>query len=321
MGKQVLVFLLLLLLLTLQTVTRAQQPYAAVIEVLYPGVEIKRASTDEWLTLSAGAQAPLGSGDRLRTNTDGRALISFSTAAQTLLLPKSEYAVVRFEQNSDNSYDLEARLLQGRSIQRLLSVEALADYQLNTEHLSVVQPTDLFAAQAELGLASAVIVGEGSVRLTAPDADITLAAGEGVQANPLPGEVIRLAVPYRFSFLSVTANVCLGVVQATLPNMESVFVRVGPGEDYRGLGQISNSEKIAILGMIENGRRYLTPYLSGFGWVIANGIITQNCTDLPVLPGAVETVNSVRNAQPLELEFLQPFFGSPEEDTWFYIYD
>jgi hypothetical protein len=321
MRLRILKVLLLVCLIGVHNSARAQQPNAAVIEILYPGVELKRADTGDWLKLVVNSQSPLGAGDSLRTNDDGRALISFSTAAQTLLLPKSEYTILNFEQNSDNTYDIEARLLQGRSIQRLLSADTVATYQLQTEHITVSQPAALFALQVEPGLASAVIVGSGSALIATPDAEISLATGEGLQAAPTPGEVITLAAPYRFSFLSVTAEVCLGVVQATLPNTDSVVVRAGPGENYPRLGKIPNGAQIAILGMIENGKRYRIPFLSGFGWVITNGVIPQNCDDLPILPGTAETVNSIRNAQPLELAFLQPFFGSPEEDTWYYIYD
>lgn len=303
-----------------QQLTHAQQPYAAVMEVLSAGVEIQRVGTDQWLKLSAGAQAPLGTGDSLRTTSDGRALISFADAAQTLVLPSSEVVVTRFEEDTANSLIIDTHLTTGRSIQRQLASSLTTVLQLTTAQFTVTQPGALFAAQAD-ATSSAVIVGEGSAVITGTDAEVTLQAGEGLTAAPALGEVIKLSAPYRFSFLTVTSEVCMGTALATLQDMESVFVRVGPAEDYRGLGQIPNGTKVAILGMTENGQRYRTPYLSGFGWVIANGIILNNCKDLPVLPNTAESVNSIRNAQPIELEFLQPFFGTPEEDTWYYIND
>ncbi|MEZ4670018.1 MAG: hypothetical protein R3E39_19105 [Anaerolineae bacterium] len=313
--------LLFLLLFSLQFGIVAQQPYAAVLEVIYPGVEIQLFGTSNWLPLAAGAQAPLTTGDKLRTDQDGRALIQYADAAQTLVLPRTEFEVSRFEQKDDTGLIIDTHLSTGRSIQRLLPTGTTAIFELNTLLMTITHPTAIFAAQADDDGSNAVIVAEGSALVTGTESEVTLRSGEGLTAAPTLGEVIHLKTPYRFSYLSVTADVCMGDVQATLPNTDSVFVRVGPGEDFRGLGQIPNGEKIAILGKTEAGKRYLTPFLSGFGWVIDNGIILQNCRDLPTLPAVAQTVTSVRNVQPRELEFLQPFFGSPEEDKWFYIYD
>ncbi|MEM6283180.1 MAG: hypothetical protein AAF787_13375, partial [Chloroflexota bacterium] len=68
------------------------QEVAALLTVTHPGVEVRRVNTEAWIALSQGAVTIFGTGDSVRTDETGRALIS--TDENTLLiLPTSEFAL------------------------------------------------------------------------------------------------------------------------------------------------------------------------------------------------------------------------------------
>ena len=132
------------------------------------------------------------------------------------------------------------------------------------------------------------------------------------------GEVTAITAPQGFSFLSVNSTTCRGIANATLPGENSVAVRIGPGEDYLNLGNIPNGTKVPIIGAADSGSRYLTPFLSSYGWLIANGINIQSCDTIPIVPAEAQIINGVINAQPFEMDLLTPFFGTPSQNAQFY---
>ena len=298
----------------------ARQPLAAVVQITYDGVQLQRANTADWLSLPVGAQAPFGAGDTLRSDKSGRALITFSGAAVSLLLPGTEYRLVALDQTDDQKLNIELTLSKGRSIQQILDTSALGDYKLHLEYMTVEQPTALFATQARTDTGSDVIVADGTLKVTQNAASLDLPAGTGLRAKDSFGEITPISAPQGFSFLSVTSKTCRAVVNSTIPGEISVSTRLGPGEDYLNLGNIPNGTIIAIVGQTENGTRYLTPFLSNYGWLIANGIITQSCDTIPVVPAVAQPVNGVINPADFELTLLIPFFGTRAQNVEFYLY-
>ncbi len=303
-----------------QTPVDAQQPVAAVVQIIYEGVQLQRANTQDWLPLPVDAQAPFGIGDVLRTDKTGRAFITFADASQTLLLPGTEYQLEGFDQTDKQQVNIALRLLKGRSIQLITDVTKIESYQLHLEHMTLTEPTKLFATQVQADNNSDVIVAQGSLTVSKAEAKLDLQAGSGLRAIDTLGEIISLTPPQGFSFLSVTSKTCRGIANATLPGEESVAVRIGPGEDYLNLGNIPNGTQVAIVGKADTGKRYLTPFLSNYGWVIANGINVESCDTIPIVPAEAQPINGVTNPQPFEMDFLTPFFGMPVQNVQFYIY-
>ncbi len=301
-----------------QALLSAQQPVAAVVQITFAGVQLQRANTLDWLPLPVDAQAPFGIGDVLRTNKTGRALITFADASQTLLLPGSEYQLEGFDQNAKQQVSITLRLLKGRSVQLITDATKLANYQLHLQHMTLQQPTALFATQV-LDSSSDVIVAQGSLTASKDEIMIDLQAGSGLRAMDTLGEVIAITAPQGFSFLSVTSITCRGIANATLPGENSVTVRIGPGEDYLNLGNIPNGTQVAIVGKTDSGKRYLTPFLSSYGWLIANGINVESCDTIPIVPAEAQPINGVTNPLPIEMNFLTPFFGMPAQNVQFYI--
>jgi len=310
----------MLALIFTQAATNAQQPVAAVVQITHEGVQLQRANTLDWLSLRAGAQAPFGIGDTLRTNKTGRALITFDGAAETLLLPGSDYRLEVFDQTSKQEVNISLGLLNGRSIQHITDVSAFASYKLHLQHMTLQQPTMLFATQVQSDKASDVIVAQGNLTVSKDNASVDLRAGSGLRAVDALGEVIPMVAPQGFSFLSVTSATCLGIANATIPGETSVAVRIGPGENYLNLGNIPNGTNVAVVGKADGVSRYLTPFLSSYGWLIANGINVESCDNIPIVPAETQIINGVINPEPFEMDLLTPFFGTPSQNVQFYSY-
>ncbi len=304
----------------MQAFAQTQQPLAAVVEITYAGVELKRANTYNWLPLPFGAQAPFGEGDTLRTNKTGRAIITFDTAAQTLVLPLSEYQLQTFEE-TDQYFNLKLQLLSGRSVQQIINPALLHTYQLELEHMTLEMPTELFATQVQPAVASDVIVAQGNITLNKGQESIILEAGSGLRAAESLGEIVQITPPKGFPFLSVTRDTCQGFVKSTIPGETSVSVRLGPGEGYLNLGNIPNDTLVPIIGKADGGERLLTPYLSTYGWLIPSGIMLQSCDSLPLVPAEQQIIYGVVNPASFEMELLVPFFGTPTENSRFYSYE
>lgn len=311
---------LLVFALTAQTFAQTRQEMAAVVEVTFGDVEVNRSSATNWLPLAVGAQAPFGIGDTIRTGQTGRALLTFAGAAQTLLLPESEYQLQRFEA-ADSQLRLSLRLIEGRSIQQITDAPLLDDYQLILPHMTLTQPVGLFATQVQTGTYSDVIVAQGTLQVEKDGQTLQLDAGTGIRAAESLGEVITITPPQGFSFLAVTSNTCRALVNATIPGETSVSVRLGPGEDYYNLGNIPNGSEVAILGKADVGGRLLTPFLSTFGWLIPNGVVLKSCDELPLIPAEAQIIYGVINPASFEMDLLVPFFGTPTQNSRFYSYE
>jgi len=306
--------------LLVQVPLMAQEPLAAVLEITYAGVELKRANTDEWLPLPVGAQAPFGIGDSLRTGKTGRVLLSFDDAAQTLVMPLSEFQLQTFVKAADKM-DLKAKLVSGRSIQQISDPSRFESYLVEMQHMTLQAPTALFATQVFADVSSDVIVAQGAVTAVKGDEQIELNAGSGIRAGETFGEVVNLTPPQGFPFLAVGSDTCRALIQSTIPGETSVSVRIGPGEGYLNLGNILNGTIIPILGVADEGGRYLTPYLSTYGWLIPSGVTLQSCNNLPLIPAEAQIIYGVINPASFEMDLLVPFFGTPTENSRFYSYE
>jgi uncharacterized protein YraI len=95
-------------------------------------------------------------------------------------------------------------------------------------------------------------------------------------------------------------------------------VRVGPGFNSGVIGNLPTDAVTRIMGISESGNWYRIQALTGFGWV-RSSLVTTDCDTTPILPNnTVERNLEVRRVRPLELEFLIPFYGLPEDNLWFY---
>jgi hypothetical protein len=306
--------LMLILLLFSAAGVRAQDEYAAVMHVVYAGVEMRRVNTERWITLTPGSEMPLGTGDVVRTDQYGRVYLSFLDGAETLILPDTTYEIDTFGRIDDETVAMQVRL-QGRSVHFIPLTTGLDTFVLETDRGTVTAPAEHFAVQFEDDTLS-VISAQGEATVTYDGGSITVMAGMGVLIGETLRGPIALPMPANFAMLVGELDGCSGIVQAV--GSDTVTVRVGPGTGY-GIGSgVRNGSEIPLLAIADTGERYRIAFPGGFGWVLASAVRTD-CRDLPVLPfDTLEQLRVLLYPEPYELRLLEPFYSTPKENPLFY---
>jgi len=308
----VLILLIFSTVLPVQASITSQDELAAVLRVIYPGVELRRMGTEAWIRLRQGAEMPIGAHDMLRTDERGRALIWFADGVEMLLLPLTEQEITRFEPDGA-SFSLISALATGRVI--VTNTGAAQMFKVETDRLLIMPDAAHVAISVEDG-AVRVVVASGSVVAGYGDAEIELAAHDGLRMTDEPEIAHDLPTPASFAHLDSALDSCPGTALATI--RDSVNVRQGPGDGYAIIGEYVNGAPVEIVATTARSDRYRVRYRSSFGWMVSNGVIS-NCRDLPVLPyDTVEIVYGVIEPTLDDFRLLEPFFGGFLDDQIFY---
>jgi hypothetical protein len=307
--------LLSLILVALLTVgeAAAQDDVAISARVVYPGVTMQLVGTQDALPLREGAVFPLRAGDTLRTDRQGRVLLTFGDALEILLLPISTLEITT-SQTGESGYQLSARLA-GQSIQRFadaptqpLSLELVAGEV-------VINATDgWFGSWSFVENSSIVTVAVGEVEIASNGETMTLAAGDGARADLTTLEVTTFPSPLSAARLIGFTEGCEGTVRTPL---DALNIRAGTSLGYAIIGYVNDGQPITLLGRTEDGNWYRVQRYSGFGWMLASAIDTD-CTP-PRYPNQYGEDNvEFFGIESIELELLAPFFGTPETNLWFF---
>jgi uncharacterized protein YraI len=311
-------------------------PLAAALKIIFDGVEVRRANTDGWFPMRAGAQMAFGIGDSLRTDLSGRAWIEFD-GARALVLPASIFTIRDYP--STGIVDVE---VSGRAIHEIAEDGIVYRvFEPMTAGLNVrADAPALFATQARpyrrISLLEPLNRGQPSLIAVAAAAERPLeigssgaverqfGAGEGVFSliSGAPSPPQRLTGLLHFVEVEIlnTPVSCAAVARPTVA--PRLVARIGPAEQYRSLGAIDFGVPLRIVGRTEDGLRYRIAYYSAYAWVVANGVALDPGCDPTALPvfsyETVELPLGVIAVTPEELPLLQPFYGTPTDDPWFY---
>ena len=304
---------LILLILPLARPAHAAQEHAAVLTVISGDVSLRRANTERWISLRAGASGPVGSGDAIRTNATGRAFVTFDEAARVLVMPTTEYRIEGIVRSDDGALTIEAEV-EGLSIHYVMQGEVVTGYRLTAGHAEIVRPGELFAVWSDPGAPFAVTSAQGEVLLIRADVETTVGAGMGINAGLTTA--VAFGPPYNEAMLRGATEGCEGTVKAA--DGVDLVVRDGSHFDALLMGSYETGEPVQVFGISEGGDRLRVHFLSGFGWVLALGV-DQRCEDLPSFPVPfAESNRSVLNVTDAEFEILEPFYGRKVYDPFFY---
>lgn len=281
------------------------QSYAALLTITRAGVEVRRANTEAWLPLPEKSESPFGPGDALRTNAAGRALLTFLDQIDLLILPESTYELFDF------SPDITARI-SGYAVQR---GSPAGDY-----HLEVAGSAALVINRAAASFAvwpDVVTVSDGEAEITVGGSTLTVAAGQGIRAVPgAAPDVSTLEPPFNAARLVGLLDGCPGAMN-TVNNL-NVNVRFGSDLQQGVIGNIPNKTPVRLMGVNQSGTWYRIQAFSGFGWV-QQPLVANTCEALPVLrDDQFERSIGIFGVLPQEIALLEPFYGPPESDLWFY---
>lgn len=271
----------LLLALSISSMAAAQTELAATLEVLSGGVEMKRVNTTNWIAIRV--EAVVGVGDVLRTDSTGRARITFfADGTETEILPGTEYRITRFEGDAAR-FNLSAEILIGQTIQRLSRLlDASSSYAVTTPAMNLVARGTEFAIRVEDSGRSAMLVRDGEVGADAEVNSASVLPGFGVRAavgEPI-SDVVRAST---FAELDAALDGCTAVL--TTPDDVSLNVRSGASTSAERIGFIDASAVTRLFGVTTGGSWYRIAFEDGFGWVLSSSAeIESGCAGLRVFP-------------------------------------
>lgn len=311
-------FFIVLFAVFLVQINTAQTLYASALNVRYEGVELLRANTTEWLPLNTvGTIAPFGEGDIMRTDVSGRASLTFGDAFEILILPNSTFELTQFAQDDTGTFQFEARV-QGVMVQSTFTPDIIGNqtFVLENAEITITDSADLFSLWVYDDQPSTITVAEGELTVFDSDNSTLINANQAYRFDADEATIHDLDQPLNAPRLTGILEGCLGTVQ-TEGNV-NLFVRTGIGRGFQPMDAISPNTVVPIMGVTESGWARIQ-FLSGFGWLLASALVTE-CTDLPTLPddSPEEQFLTVINVTESEVAILQPFFGRPIDDRFFY---
>lgn len=279
LAQWLVISLMLIFLVSSVYISHAQNELAATLEVLSPGVEVRRVNTTNWIEIRR--EAIVGVGDDIRTNSTGRARITFFTDGTTTeILPETEYRILQFEGTAE-TFQLSVEVLLGRTLQRLgRLLDANSSYDVNTPEMKLAARGTQFAIRVETNGRAAMLVSEGAVDATAEQDTANVPPGFGVRAQDRLSEVVRATT---FEQLDAALDGCTAVIPTT--EDISLNVRTGPGLEFEKIGTLEPAEITLLMGVVEAGNWYRISFQGGFAWIRAtNARIDPNCAGLRRFP-------------------------------------
>jgi len=250
---------------------------AATLEVLSPRVEVLRVNTVNWITVNL--EAIVGVGDTIRTDSTGRARITFfADGTDTEILPNTEYRITEF-QSSGDSFDLSVDLIIGQTTQRLSRLlDANSTYEVNTPGMALAARGTEFTTRVLPSGRSAMLVSEGDIAAASEEDAAEVPAGFGVRADEELSAVVQAR---SFEELDAALDGCVASVQ-TLDDVR-LNVRTGPGLDFPAVGTIAPSEITRFTGVIESGAWYRIEFRGAYGWILSSSAdVDEACAGLRV---------------------------------------
>jgi hypothetical protein len=288
------------------------QTFAATLQINAADVRVQLAGAQNALSVRPGASLPISVGDEVRTDRFGRAWVDFAPLlnGRALVMPNS---VVRIDVMTEN--EVIVSVISGRLVFTIEDAAPTLIVVVGEAFVSNI--TGNFAVQVEGGIGH-VIASTGRVDVGAFGETTTLEAGYGMRVSSRNSEPVLLGDRANFARIDGILDGCPGEIRAR--GEQSLNVRVGPAFGYDALGSEPNGTAVFLMAVNPTGERYRIQFLSGFGWVLANGVLNQ-CENLPELPmDTIERIVRIYNVRDDELNAIRPYFGDIEDDRIFYVF-
>lgn len=309
-------FLLITLILSISTVlTQAQTDLALTLTVLNEDVAFIRANTSREFNLPTGAITPFGTGDTIRTGDNGRALIQLDEQTQILLLPDTAFTVQSLLRGDAGLITFEATL-EGIALHDFDN-DQLA-YQLQADTHQILFDTEMaqFGVWARSEDDTAVIVQTGQVTSTSNGNTLSLENQEGIISSQFDTPILLDSVYLHPVQIVAEQALCEGVVATN--GGAGLRLRAGAALDYIVVGLLNDGDVVSIVGTTENSLWYRIPDGTSYGWIFSN-LVEAECDALPEFANLTpERPERVLDVTPLELTFLQPYYGLPQDNIGFY---
>jgi hypothetical protein len=178
--------------------TAGSTPAEATLTIEQNSVEFSAGNSGNW-TQVTGAQ-PVKSGDAIRTNPSGRALLTFFTGTEVEISPGAELVVTSFEKTANGGHTITLKQLSGETQHTVARiVDNQSSYEVNTPSATLTVRGTAFGVQVASDGATHVEVTDGVVQAQAGQQTVDISAGQAlditanqtIPSTPYPIPVIR----------------------------------------------------------------------------------------------------------------------------------
>ncbi|GAB5493005.1 MAG: hypothetical protein Phog2KO_32200 [Phototrophicaceae bacterium] len=312
MLKKTIIALIVLLLAT--NLSAQSEKLSTVIEVIGDDISFQRANTSLVFELSEGSSAPFGIGDIISTGQNGRVLITVNEDAQLLVLPNSEYEITDFSRDDTGQISLEARQ-EGIVLHDFNASVDNFTYQLDATTFSVSQAEGRFVVWSIPTGLQAVTVANGDLIVAKDEEEYHLTENTGFAVEGFD-IIVELDMPLHASQVVGLSINCQGTVDTG--GTDGLRLRAGAALDYQVVDVLQDEQSVPIVGTTENGQWYRIPFQTGFGWIFSS-FIEGTCLNLPEFMNLIdESPERIDDATAIEIELLEPFYGTPQNNSVFY---
>jgi hypothetical protein len=316
MKTQILCMIVLLTFAIFTETNHAQtEDYAAVLEVIYEDVHIQRQNTLEWIPMRTGATMPIGVGDSIRTNTQGRAFIRFDDVLTILVMPSTQLTIETLHLTPQGQLSI-TLTSDGLILHQIHDDSQIAEYHLRVDDtLSIHQPAQTFATWLAPNANSYILVETGTLSLNDAGQTVSIDAGQGYGTD-YPEVITLEGRPLNNTALIAQVDGCIARVNTT--ENRNLTVRNAPTLNSQIVGFIPNRSQIELVGVSADEQRFRARYYNSLGWVEQLGV-DSTCTELPIYPlDTIEFYREMVNITDEEYIFTLPFFGQLSDDPLLY---
>lgn len=300
-------------------VLQAQTIAAVPADIIQGRADVMLNDTFRWQAIQQGGLTPLINGDRVRTGDRGRVLLTFSDAFELLLLPHSVLRINTFEMTDNGGYRVDLNLA-GTAIQRRLQDDILLDYRLNAFDFEITEPAAHFAVWARADEPDSITVSAGSARIFFLDErPLTVIPNSGLRATINRPPIVALDRPLNAAKITAKQEGCAARVNAR--DIAYLTIYDGAGTGWQIKGRISNHSDVWVLAQSRSAYWTRIQFRNSFGWIVTDALnIDDACGFLPLVADDTPEPAAPRiyNVTDAELTLLEPFFGLPADDVWFY---
>lgn len=298
-GKFIGICAIAIVMVVNSLMVRAQNEYAATLEVLKSGVEVQRVNTTAFIAVEI--EAIVGVGDTIRTDDTGEARITFfADGTDVVLKPNTQYRITEF-QGSAEDFQLTVAVLAGQTTHRLnRALGTNSRYDVQTPGMTLAAKGTVFAVRVENTGRSGMLVFDGIVDSAAGSARANVPAEYGIRSEG-DNKLSDVVLASTFEQLDAALDGCAASVTTT--DDVSINVRLGPSIEQTRVGIIAATDVERFIGVSAAGNWYRIAFNDGFGWILSsNALVDSACAGLRVFEDTQVEDASLYTGSPADLE-------------------
>lgn len=286
--------------------------------IQHEGVELQRTDTESAFDLPLHAQMPIGTGDVIRTDEFGRVLLQSGTGSVMVVLPLSE-VVIETSQQVNGVHQVTLQVQQGEIVQHWSNADS-GEFSVRVGGLEATHHGGAWLLARQEAERSYLIWHEGTGQLNAPQSHTIEALTQFRMIGGQALEVLHQPSLTSPAKLDGWLEGCSAVVSTN--DGSRLNSRSGPSTNFTKFGVFPNLADVKVMGQNASDGWYRVQFLANFGWIQRYAVsqLDPACqASIPLLAdSSYDTPKRVVDITPEEQQHLQPFYGAPQDDPWYY---